>query len=697
MKLIVNVSKKQSAASHERIVKRVNYLLNRHINRIMGSLNNEKDALFSIAEFPKLILSERLSDFCLTQEPFFRSLLRSWAKFMLSKLTKKMRIAIPPSLGRSTFGIVDESGLLQSGQVFIRYTVDCFDKLSQVVADKQIYRGKVLITKNSAVVSAVDCVALRNLCDVVVFPRYGPRPHPDEMAGSDLDGDKYSVIWDPDLLFDHNEPAFDVGPKNDGEEPLMNENELQSRMIRFFVDYISQDSIGHLANSDLYGIDTEHCNNIALKHNAAVDFPKTGIAPPPLRRRWNDDLPPERAERWPDFMGKKQRISYHSQNLMVFINFRAVEDIETVLRIAEEVSNVNQKLKLDNAFVIGEGYNVDSDDVDQICEFVKAQHLKYCFELQNLLQTYGIGSEGELFSGHFSKFRRKNTDSGGDNDDLSLFNTTGIVSQRLQEIFVSFRTNFYDFFPGGQNYLETAQRVRINFDSAEILGQVCARPSKQMCDVAVMYYNYAYTNQTNRFLSFAWLVWDVLAYVKKQYILDHNIKLPLDPLAVCLTKHIHSVINSNDNAIKRRIEDVVNMINSLCVLLVFLWFWTEKHALKIDILNFYALVLCISNGMIYPDIDEFTPWLEPVDFIHAPTHQIDLTGKIGRIGRDLAAFTSYYHLSLTDTKFVLPQSSSTQLRAFYDSISVIPKDLPSAQKQYNDMTQQVYDKFFKPV
>uniref|UniRef100_A0AC35ES92 RNA-dependent RNA polymerase n=1 Tax=Panagrolaimus sp. PS1159 TaxID=55785 RepID=A0AC35ES92_9BILA len=388
------------------------------------------------------------------------------------KLTKKMQIAIPSSLGRSMFGIVDETGLLQSGQVFIRYTVDCFDKLSPVVADKQIYRGKVLITKNPAVVSgdvrvfeAVDCVPLRHLCDVVVFPRYGPRPHPDEMAGSDLDGDEYSVIWDPDLLFDHNEPAFDysVGPKNDDEEPLINENELQGRMIRFFVDYISQDSIGllanaFLANSDLYGIDTEHCNNIALKHNAAVDFPKTGIAPPPLRRRWNDDLPPERVERWPDFMGKKQRLSYRSQNLMGQL-YRAVEDIETVLR-----------------------YNVDPD-VDQICEFVQAQHLKYCSELQSLLQTYGIGSEGELFSGKFSKVKGKITDSGGDNDDLSLFNTTGIVSQRLQEIFVSFRTNFYDYFPGGQNYLETAQRVRINFDTAEILGQVCARPSKQMCDV----------------------------------------------------------------------------------------------------------------------------------------------------------------------------------------------------------------------
>ena len=53
-----------------------------------------------------------------------------------------------------------------------------------------------------------------------------------------------------------------------------------------------------------------------MKHNQAVDFPKTGVAPPRLRQNWEGDLPPERVERWPDFMGKKQRLSYRSRNLL---------------------------------------------------------------------------------------------------------------------------------------------------------------------------------------------------------------------------------------------------------------------------------------------------------------------------------------------------------------------------------------------
>ena len=89
-------------------------------------------------------------------------------------------------------GVVDETNSLRYGQVFIQ--------LRDLNGERQVVQNrKILITRNPAhfpgdvrKLDAVDCPALHHLSECVVFPAEGIRPHPNEISGSDLDGDEVS-------------------------------------------------------------------------------------------------------------------------------------------------------------------------------------------------------------------------------------------------------------------------------------------------------------------------------------------------------------------------------------------------------------------------------------------------------------------------------------------------------------------------
>uniref|UniRef100_A0A915E7I7 RNA-dependent RNA polymerase n=1 Tax=Ditylenchus dipsaci TaxID=166011 RepID=A0A915E7I7_9BILA len=470
--ILDQVSRLQSFESHARINNRIKTLLEKHMFELCGTLTNEEAAR------NKLIAYSKLDCFNLTEEPFFKLLLRASAKLSIHKLRQKSSIQIPASCGRVMFGVVDTTETLQSNQVFVQYTNNVNNKNPSKKSFKTVVTGPVMMTKNPCIVAgdvrlfeAVDIPALRSLHDVVVFPRYGVRPHPDEMAGSDLDGDEYVVTWDRELMIHHNEPAFDY--TSDSVE-VVSENikDFQDKMADFVVDSIKNDSLGQLANaflavSDLYGIESDVCEGIAKKHSQAVDFVKTGIKADSLEKKWIDDVPPEKFERAPDFMEKDHEPCYVSPRLNGQL-YRYIKQMsEHITNAIDDEENCVPEV---DQSLIELNYQEYLDEA--------AEHYQeYSNSILRLMKRYGIKCEGELFSGSFSALRNRLSDR--ENDDMSFFNTTKMIEQQLLSIFATARQRFFGG-PEEMSLVTVEKRFPPNNPYKNICQRTCPDPSTEL-------------------------------------------------------------------------------------------------------------------------------------------------------------------------------------------------------------------------
>ena len=67
-------------------------------------------------------------------------------------------------------------------------------KETLILKEEMVTKFPCLPPGNVRKLKAVDIPALHHIKDCIVFSAKGQRPHPEEMAGSDLDGDEYAVI-----------------------------------------------------------------------------------------------------------------------------------------------------------------------------------------------------------------------------------------------------------------------------------------------------------------------------------------------------------------------------------------------------------------------------------------------------------------------------------------------------------------------
>lgn len=199
----------------------------------------------------------------------------------------KYRARIPISQGHLLYGIMDETGTLKEGEVYI--ATNSYDTTGR--KSRSILLGnRVIITRAPAlhpgdvqIATAVDVPEgspLRALHNCVVFSQRGARDLPSQLSGGDLDGDLFHIIYDSRLIPDFTVPPADYksAPAKDLGRPVQ-----VNDIIDFFVEYMNMDRLGQISNkhkirADIKPMGTRDPDCILLAQLAsdAVDFSKSG-------------------------------------------------------------------------------------------------------------------------------------------------------------------------------------------------------------------------------------------------------------------------------------------------------------------------------------------------------------------------------------------------------------------------------------
>ncbi|XP_077504400.1 uncharacterized protein LOC144114492 [Amblyomma americanum] len=370
--------------------------------------------------------------FSLTRDPFVRSILFAVYRTSMESLLSKTRIAVPRNLGRNMFGVLDETGTLKYGQVFVQFTSLGSSTRQQNGPPVFILSGTVLVTKCPCLhpgdvrkFTAVNVPALHHIKDCVVFPANGFRPHSDEMAGSDLDGDEYIVIWDRNLFFPgHNQEPMIYGQKV---QQQRSELSLVDGMAKFISDFIKNDNVGVMSNAHLAmadklkdGVFSKQCLSIAAKISTCLDFAKTGVAAV-LEKH-------ERPREYPDFMAKGCHKNTYRSNRVLGHLYRFQRFLESVVS-----TSFNSQL-------------VDGRSNIKLLEFhgwmsyrsvVEELRAAYESDMDRILKQYGIKTEAEVVSGFI------NDTSSFNKSNYEKSNVEVLVTRQYRAIADSTRKRFF--------------------------------------------------------------------------------------------------------------------------------------------------------------------------------------------------------------------------------------------------------------
>jgi hypothetical protein len=227
-------------------------LITAHIANTVHFLNRQNIAK-SIG-FPRFLRQLESIGLDYRRDRFMSSVVEGGVLRELRLLKHKARI--PVAQGVTLFGIMDETGYLEEGEVYVTFdkadflhdrALDLDDRQMIITRSPALHPGDIQLATN---VVPPDHHPLRFLRNCIVFSQKGERDLPSCLSGGDLDGDIYGIIWDQEAVQGckhiHKPADYPRVEQLDIGRAVQRED-----MYNFFIKFMATDQLGVIATKHM--------------------------------------------------------------------------------------------------------------------------------------------------------------------------------------------------------------------------------------------------------------------------------------------------------------------------------------------------------------------------------------------------------------------------------------------------------------
>ncbi|KAK0243800.1 RdRP-domain-containing protein [Armillaria nabsnona] len=388
------------------------------IDCVDGELDSEGNDFDQECELYEMLLA----GFDLS-EGHLACLLKRFQKRSLDSLRTKLQIRVKDSA--YLYGVVDEFGVLEEGQVYINLPYQGGPQA-----------GTFLVGRNPAYspgdlrrLEAIHVPELSHLTNCIVFAGKGRYSEPSQMGGGDLDGDRYLIIKDADLVPDPEKirpPKIKSDPTPSGPSTTQVEDGTLSQMnrdaVNVFMNLRGSRLLGQMSLAWMRQVgkteglaDQAYCVGLVPLIEKVLDIAKTGekiesvknqfYALKTLRRAssdgWKDPIkylqclvPNPPGDSQDDFQCDPDLI-LKGIALREEWDAYIAEGRESLKAFNKELSRAiaSDKMSKENQ----SSRSIGTEDNETAAERVRRKYLEryFCMSQSNILSRYYVGYENE--------------------------------------------------------------------------------------------------------------------------------------------------------------------------------------------------------------------------------------------------------------------------------------------------------------